>query len=130
MNLHLLILWISVLTFITYIKYKSQYIIILFALIITVIYYLPSKQQSNIVFDNDIQQWINQLENTKDDTEKDRCYNIIRNIVYSQSLSNNFKNHKQILDIIHKYRPDLPLPSNMDNNTQYDIALGFTENHI
>ena len=29
---------------------------------------------------------------------------------------------------IEKYKPNIPLPVNIDNNSQYDISVGFTNN--
>ena len=92
-----------------------------------VIYKKPSIIKEN-TFDKDIQSWIDNLTTTKDVQEIDRSYNIIRNYIYSKSLANDNIEYSKLLSIIEKYKPNIPLPVNIDNNSQYDISVGFTNN--
>ena len=80
------------------------------------------------LLNKDIQSWIDNLTTTKDVQEIDRSYNIIRNYIYSKSLANDNIEYSKLLSIIEKYKSNIPLPVNIDNNSQYDISVGFTNN--
>ena len=120
--------WIFIFGLIVYKRSKSDTVILLAGIMITyVIYKKPSNIKEN-TFDKDIQSWIDNLTTTKDVQEIDRSYNIIRNYIYSKSLANDNIEYSKLLSIIEKYKPNIPLPVNIDNNSQYDISVGFTNN--
>ena len=123
------VFWIFIFGFIVYKRSKSDTVILLGALVITyIIYKGPPNKSEEQKFDTYIDSWITTLITTKDPEEKDRSYNIIRNYLYSEALSNKKIEYSKILNLIDKYKPTSPLPSNIDNNTQYDISVGFTNN--
>lgn len=122
------VFWIFIFGLIIYKRSKSDTVILLAGIMITyVIYKKPSIIKENN-FDKDIQSWIDNLTTTKDVQEIDRSYNIIRNYIYSKSLANDNIEYSKLLSIIEKYKPNIPLPVNIDNNSQYDISVGFTNN--
>ena len=122
------VFWIFIFGLIVYKRSKSDTVILLAGIMITyVIYKKPSIIKEN-PFDKDIQSWIDNLTTTKDVQEIDRSYNIIRNYIYSKSLANDNIEYSKLLSIIEKYKPNIPLPVNIDNNSQYDISVGFTNN--
>tara|TARA_B100000427_G_scaffold328763_1_gene342702 strand:+ start:1033 stop:1434 length:402 start_codon:yes stop_codon:yes gene_type:complete len=122
------VFWIFIFGLIVYKRSKSDTVILLAGIMITyVIYKKPSIIKEN-TFDKDIQSWIDNLTTTKDVQEIDRSYNIISNYIYSKSLANDNIEYSKLLSIIEKYKPNIPLPVNIDNNSQYDISVGFTNN--
>ena len=122
------VFWIFIFGLIVYKRSKSDTVILLAGIMITyVIYKKPSNIKEN-TFDKDIQSWIDNLTTTKDVQEIDRSYNIISNYIYSKSLANDNIEYSKLLSIIEKYKPNIPLPVNIDNNSQYDISVGFTNN--
>lgn len=122
------VFWIFIFGLIVYKRSKSDTVILLAGIMITyVIYKKPSSIKENN-FDKDIQSWIDNLTTTKDVQEIDRSYNIISNYIYSKSLANDNIEYSKLLSIIEKYKPNIPLPVNIDNNSQYDISVGFTNN--
>ena len=110
------VFWIFIFGLIVYKRSKSDTVILLAGIMITyVIYKKPSIIKEN-PFDKDIQSWIDNLTTTKDVQEIDRSYNIIRNYIYSKSLANDNIEYSKLLSIIEKYKPNIPLPVNIDNN--------------
>ena len=85
------VLWIIVFTVILYRRNSSNNIILLSALLISfVILKLEQKTVSylpeSVLNNKEMMQWIDCLINSKNDNDKDRCYNEIRNMLYSDSL--------------------------------------------
>ena len=120
--------WIFIFGLIVYKRSKSDTVILLVGIMITYIIYKKPSVTKDEVFDEYIKSWIDNLTTTKDVQEIDRSYNIIRNYIYSKSLANDNVEYSKLLSIIEKYKPNIPLPVNIDNNSQYDISVGFTNN--
>ena len=73
--------------------------------------------------------WMDEMLNSKNDDDKHRCYNEISNMLYSDSLLKNNTSNGKLLRIIEKYRPTLPMASNIDSSDQiYSVSMGFTKN--
>jgi len=130
MNKHTFIFafWIFIFGLIVYKRSKSDTVILFVGIMITYIIYKKPSVTKDEVFDEYIKSWIDNLTTTKDVQEIDRSYNIIRNYIYSKSLANDNTEYSKLLSSIEKYKPNLPLPVNIDNNSQYDISVGFTNN--
>ena len=120
--------WIFIFGLIVYKRSKSDTVILLVGIMITYVIYKKPSVIKEKTFDKYIQSWIDNLTTTKDVQEIDRSYNIIRNYIYSKSLANDNIEYSKLLSIIEKYKPNIPLPVNIDNNSQYDISVGFTNN--
>ena len=120
--------WIFIFGLIVYKRTKSDTVILLVGIMITYIIYNKPSVTKDEVFDEYIKSWIDNLTTTKDVQEIDRSYNIIRNYIYSKSLANDNIEYSKLLSIIEKYKSNIPLPVNIDNNSQYDISVGFTNN--
>ena len=125
------VLWIIVFTVILYRRNSSNNIILLSALLISfVILKLEQKTVSylpeSVLNNKEMMDWIDWLINSKNDNDKDRCYNEIRNMLYSDSLLKEGNDHKTVLKILSKYKPKSVLPFNIDNNDNYSISTGFT----
>jgi len=120
--------WIFIFGLIVYKRSKSDTVILLVGIMITYIIYKKPSVTKDEVFDEYIKSWIDNLTTTKDVQEIDRSYNIIRNYIYSKSLANDNIEYSKLLSIIEKYKSNIPLPVNIDNNSQYDISVGFTNN--
>ena len=120
--------WIFIFGLIVYKRSKSDTVILLVGIMITYIIYNKPSVTKDEVFDEYIKSWIDNLTTTKDVQEIDRSYNIIRNYIYSKSLANDNIEYSKLLSIIEKYKSNIPLPVNIDNNSQYDISVGFTNN--
>jgi len=120
--------WIFIFGLIVYKRSKSDTVILFVGIMITYIIYKKPSVTKDEVFDEYIKSWIDNLTTTKDVQEIDRSYNIIRNYIYSKSLANDNIEYSKLLSIIEKYKPNIPLPVNIDNNSQYDISVGFTNN--
>ncbi len=120
--------WIFIFGLIIYKRTKSDTVILLVGIMITYIIYNKPSVTKDEVFDEYIKSWIDNLTTTKDVQEIDRSYNIIRNYIYSKSLANDNIEYSKLLSIIEKYKSNIPLPVNIDNNSQYDISVGFTNN--
>ena len=136
MNQHslIIILWILSLGFIIYKRNQSNLIILACVLIISIILLRDENKIDNklpnILEQNDeLIHWIDEMFNSKNDDDKHRCYNEISNMLYSDSLLKNNTNNGKLLRIIEKYRPTLPMASNIDNSDQiYSVSMGFTKN--
>jgi len=122
------VFWIFIFGLIVYKRSKSDTVILLVGIMITYVIYKKPSVIKEKTFDKYIQSWIDNLTTTKDVQEIDRSYNIIRNYIYSKSLANDNIEYSKLLSIIEKYKPNIPLPVNIDNNSQYDISVGFTNN--
>tara|TARA_B100001113_G_C21105028_1_gene620474 strand:+ start:1675 stop:2085 length:411 start_codon:yes stop_codon:yes gene_type:complete len=136
MNQHslVIVLWILSLSFIIYKRNQSNLIILACVLIISIILLRDETNIENklpdILEQNDeLIHWIDEMFNSKNDDDKHRCYNEISNMLYSDSLLKNNTNNGKLLRIIEKYRPTLPMASNIDNSDQiYSVSMGFTKN--
>jgi len=136
MNQHslIIILWILSLGFIIYKRNQSNLIILACVLIISIILLRDEKKIDNklpdILEQNDeLIHWMDEMLNSKNDDDKHRCYNEISNMLYSDSLLNNNTSNGDLLRIIEKYRPTLPMASNIDSSDQiYSVSMGFTKN--
>lgn len=136
MNQHslIIILWILSLGFIIYKRNQSNLIILACVLIISIILLRDEKKIDNklpdILEQNDeLIHWMDEMLNSKNDDDKHRCYNEISNMLYSDSLLKNNTNNGRLLRIIEKYRPTLPIASNIDSSDQiYSVSMGFTKN--
>jgi len=136
MNQHslVIVLWILSLGFIIYKRNQSNLIILACVLIISIILLRDETNIENklpdILEQNDeLIHWIDEMFNSKNDDDKHRCYNEISNMLYSDSLLKNNTNNGKLLRIIEKYRPTLPMASNIDNSDQiYSVSMGFTKN--
>lgn len=136
MNQHslIIILWILSLGFIIYKRNQSNLIILACVLIISIILLRDEKKIDNklpdILEQNDeLIHWMDEMLNSKNDDDKHRCYNEISNMLYSDSLLKNNTNNGKLLRIIEKYRPTLPIASNIDSSDQiYSVSMGFTKN--
>tara|TARA_B100001094_G_scaffold313917_1_gene352218 strand:+ start:3109 stop:3516 length:408 start_codon:yes stop_codon:yes gene_type:complete len=126
------ILWIIVFTVILYRRNSTNNIILLCALLISFVIiksdqkkvtYLPE----NVLNNEEMMNWIDCLINSKNDNDKDRCYNEIRNMLYSDSLLKEGNNQTMVLKILSKYKPKGVLPFNIENNDNYSISTGFTK---
>ena len=122
------VFWIFIFGLIVYKRSKSDTVILLVGIMITYVIYKKPSVIKEKTFDKYIQSWIDNLTTTKDVQEIDRSYNIIRNYIYSKSLANDNIEYSKLLSIIEKYKSNIPLPVNIDNNSQYDISVGFTNN--
>jgi|TARA_B000000565_G_scaffold69130_2_gene48195 hypothetical protein len=136
MNQHslIIILWILSLGFIIYKRNQSNLIILACVLIISIILLRDEKKIDNklpdILEQNDeLIHWMDEMLNSKNDDDKHRCYNEISNMLYSDSLLKNNMDNGKLLRIIEKYRPTLPMASNIDSSDQiYSVSMGFTKN--
>ncbi len=136
MNQHslIIILWILSLGFIIYKRNQSNLIILACVLIISIILLRDEKKIDNklpdILEQNDeLIHWMDEMLNSKNDDDKHRCYNEISNMLYSDSLLKNNTGNGKLLRIIEKYRPTLPIASNIDSSDQiYSVSMGFTKN--
>lgn len=136
MNQHslIIILWILSLGFIIYKRNQSNLIILACVLIISIILLRDEKKINNklpdILEQNDeLIHWMDEMLNSKNDDDKHRCYNEISNMLYSDSLLKNNMDNGKLLRIIEKYRPTLPMASNIDSSDQiYSVSMGFTKN--
>ncbi len=136
MNQHslIIILWILSLGFIIYKRNQSNLIILACVLIISIILLRDEKKIDNklpdILEQNDeLIHWMDEMLNSKNDDDKHRCYNEISNMLYSDSLLKNNTSNGKLLRIIEKYRPTLPIASNIDSSDQiYSVSMGFTKN--
>lgn len=136
MNQHslIIILWILSLGFIIYKRNQSNLIILACVLIISIILLRDENKIDNklpdILEQNDeLIHWIDEMFNSKNDDDKHRCYNEISNMLYSDSLLKNNTDNGKLLRIIEKYRPTLPIASNIDSSDQiYSVSMGFTKN--
>ncbi|GIS52813.1 MAG: hypothetical protein Ct9H90mP28_5290 [Paracoccaceae bacterium] len=136
MNQHslIIILWILSLGFIIYKRNQSNLIILACVLIISIILLRDEKKIDNklpdILEQNDeLIHWMDEMLNSKNDDDKHRCYNEISNMLYSDSLLKNNTSNGKLLRIIEKYRPTLPMASNIDSSDQiYSVSMGFTKN--
>ena len=136
MNQHslIIILWILSLGFIIYKRNQSNLIILACVLIISIILLRDETNIENklpdILEQNDeLIHWIDEMFNSKNDDDKHRCYNEISNMLYSDSLLKNNTDNGKLLRIIEKYRPTLPIASNIDSSDQiYSVSMGFTKN--
>lgn len=136
MNQHslIIILWILSLGFIIYKRNQSNLIILACVLIISIILLRDEKKIDNklpdILEQNDeLIHWMDEMLNSKNDDDKHRCYNEISNMLYSDSLLKNNMDNGKLLRIIEKYRPTLPIASNIDSSDQiYSVSMGFTKN--
>ena len=136
MNQHslVIVLWILSLSFIIYKRNQANLIILACVLIISIILLRDENKIDNklpnILEQNDeLIHWIDEMFNSKNDDDKHRCYNEISNMLYSDSLLKNNTNNGKLLRIIEKYRPTLPMASNIDNSDQiYSVSMGFTKN--
>jgi len=136
MNQHslIIILWILSLGFIIYKRNQSNLIILACVLIISIILLRDEKKIDNklpdILEQNDeLIHWMDEMINSKNDDDKHRCYNQISNMLYSDSLLKNNTSNGKLLRIIEKYRPTLPMASNIDSSDQiYSVSMGFTKN--
>ena len=136
MNQHslIIILWILSLGFIIYKRNQSNLIILACVLIISIILLRDEKKIDNklpdILEQNDeLIHWMDEMLNSKNDDDKHRCYNQISNMLYSDSLLKNNTSNGKLLRIIEKYRPTLPIASNIDSSDQiYSVSMGFTKN--
>ncbi len=136
MNQHslIIILWILSLGFIIYKRNQSNLIILACVLIISIILLRDEKKIDNklpdILEQNDeLIHWMDEMLNSKNDDDKHRCYNQISNMLYSDSLLKNNTSNGKLLRIIEKYRPTLPMASNIDSSDQiYSVSMGFTKN--
>lgn len=136
MNQHslIIILWILSLGFIIYKRNQSNLIILACVLIISIILLRDEKKIDNklpdILEQNDeLIHWVDEMLNSKNDDDKHRCYNEISNMLYSDSLLKNNTDNGKLLRIIEKYRPTLPIASNIDSSDQiYSVSMGFTKN--
>lgn len=136
MNQHslIIILWILSLGFIIYKRNQSNLIILACVLIISIILLRDEKKIDNklpdILEQNDeLIHWMDEMLNSKNDDDKHRCYNEISNMLYSDSLLKNNTDNGKLLRIIEKYRPTLPIASNIDSSDQiYSVSMGFTKN--
>ena len=123
-------LWIVAFGFIIYNRTKSNSIILICVCMITyLLIYMNNTNQNKINKKNihaQIVPWINQLKTAKNQDEIDRCYNIIRNYLFSNALSS--PGDSDLMDIhnmIGKYKPITPYASNIDKAEPYDISVGF-----
>jgi len=136
MNQHslIIILWILSLGFIIYKRNQSNLIILACVLIISIILLRDEKKIDNklpdILEQNDeLIHWMDEMLTSKNDDDKHRCYNEISNMLYSDSLLKNNTGNGKLLRIIEKYRPTLPIASNIDSSDQiYSVSMGFTKN--
>jgi len=136
MNQHslIIILWILSLGFIIYKRNQSNLIILACVLIVSIILLRDEKKIDNklpdILEQNDeLIHWMDEMLNSKNDDDKHRCYNEISNMLYSDSLLKNNTSNGKLLRIIEKYRPTLPIASNIDSSDQiYSVSMGFTKN--
>ena len=123
-------LWIVAFGFIIYNRTKSNSIILICACMITyLLIYMNNTNQNKIDKKNihvQIVPWINQLTSSKNQDEIDRCYNIIRNYLFSSALSSPIDSDlMDIHNMIRKYKPNAPYASNIDKAEPYDISVGF-----
>tara|TARA_B100001094_G_scaffold59164_1_gene54652 strand:+ start:4541 stop:4957 length:417 start_codon:yes stop_codon:yes gene_type:complete len=136
MNQHslIIILWILSLGFIIYKRNQSNLIILACVLIISIIFLrdekkIESKLPDILEQNDEMIHWMDEMLNSKNDDDKHRCYNEISNMLYSDSLLKNNTSNGKLLRIIEKYRPTLPMASNIDSSDQiYSVSMGFTKN--
>lgn len=134
MNQHIfiLILWVLAFGFIIYKRTESNLIILTCLSIITII--LARTESSNNVLpeiltkNTEMLEWIDSMLNSKNEDDRYRCYNEIRNMLYSDSLLKDKTDHGYITAVIEKYKPEVPIAHNHDLDTNYSISTGFTTN--
>tara|TARA_Y100000389_G_C17293736_1_gene429366 strand:+ start:381 stop:758 length:378 start_codon:yes stop_codon:yes gene_type:complete len=123
-------MWVSIFGFILYQRYASNTVLILCGCVMTLFFYSDNKVvDTQTIYENDknILVWLESLTSAKEQNEIDRCFNEVQNILHSDSMTENKLNHEFISTIVDKYKPQIPLASNIDPADPYSIAVGFTK---
>ncbi len=133
MNKHIIVfMWVTIFGFILYKRHTSDTIIVLCGSIITLYFYYDttSKNTQNDEMGDihpELLSWLDILTTTTNREEKDRCFNEIQNMLYSDGIKEQKYNHELIRTLIDQYKPTEPLALNIDNADQYAISVGFTK---
>lgn len=128
----ILVIWVLAFGFIIYERTKSNLIILTCLSIITII--LAKTESTNDVLpeiltkNTEMLEWIDSMFKSTNEDDRYRCYNEIRNMLYSDSLLKDKTDHGYITAVIEKYKPELPIAHNHDLDTNYSISTGFTRN--
>lgn len=128
-NIPLFIMWICVFTFILYRRHSTDTILVLFGCIITVLIYNTFNKipANTIETDSHMIEWLDTLLTSKKNIDKHRYYHKIKNMLHSDTLSNNPKyNHTFVNQILEPFKPNVPVPSNIEDDTTYSVSVGFT----
>lgn len=132
MNNHILVfMWVSIFGFILYQRYASNTVLILCGCVMSMYFYYDYKasvQPAVEQEDNEnMLEWLDTLTSTTEQGEIDRCFNEIKNMLYSDNIKEHKYNHEFINTLIDKHKPKIPLASNIDPADQYSVAVGFTK---